>query len=652
MHKSVAAVCLGGALLLSTTVSGDASKIQSVRVEQSAESTSFVISKMGAMDIEDFLMEDPPRLVVDFVGATHGLDKNLFEGDGTFVNRVRTSQFTNEPDQITRLVFDLNKDVSYQLSHSGEDVTVTFFPKGTSVQEKPRTMASSVAPMGMSDVGRSKTVQPRQAEDHSAADEKAAATKPAAKPSQSAAAMKPAASTKQTQAAAPATPDWSKPAKPATPVKPQPQVATNWKKPSSAQKSAAPSTLASRAQTTNSYGSSAGLVLNKNITMDVQNADIKTVLRSMSEFSNTNIISGPEVEGKVTAHLKQVPWRQALDIVLKAHGFGWREEYGVIRVATMENLTKEELELQTAERQKDALLPLVTRIIPISFNNAGEMRSALKEILTDRGSMEVEVGNNALIVTDIDRTVDKISMMVADLDRKIKQVEIVAKLIDVDFEATREMGIRWDALNLALDDVNAVGDAVINARSGSPIGTFRMGTINSWGQLQATIDLLEKEQKANIISNPRIVTTDNREASILVGKEIPLIVSDEAGNPITELTKVGIILRVTPHVNSDNSITLDLHPEVSELSSQATVQGGVIISLSEADTRVVVGDGQTAVIGGLVNEVESSLQNGVPGLMHLPIIGKLFKSESKTTKKRELIIFVTPRIIEGVASNE
>jgi type II secretory pathway component GspD/PulD (secretin) len=644
MHKSVAAVCLGGALLLSTTVSGDASKIQSVRVERGAESTSFVIAKMGAMEVEDFLMEDPPRLVVDFVGASHGLDKNLFEGDGTFVNRVRTSQFTNEPDQITRVVFDLNKDVSYQLSLSGEDVTVTFFTKGANVQEKPRTMASSVTPMSLSDVGRSTTVQPRRADDRTASDTETSTATP-----EPAAQSKPVASNGQTEAAAPAKPTWSTPA---APVKQEPQLATNWSKPSAVQKSTAPSTLAPAAQTLNSFGSSAGLVRNKNITIDVQNADIKTVLRSMSEFSNTNIISGPEVEGKVTAHLKQVPWRQALDIVLKAHGFGWREEYGVIRVSTMENLTKEELELQTAERQKDALLPLVTRIIPISFNNAEEMRAALKEILTDRGSMEVEVGNNALIVTDIERNVDKISLMVADLDRKIKQVEIVAKLVDVDFEATREMGIRWDALNLALDDVNAVGDAVVNARAGSPVGTFRLGTINSWGQLQATIDLLEKEQKANIISNPRIVTTDNREASILVGKEIPLIVSDEAGNPITELTKVGIILRVTPHVNKDNSITLDLHPEVSELSSQATVQGGVIISLSEADTRVVVSDGQTAVIGGLVNEVESSLQNGIPGLMHLPIIGNLFKSNSTTTKKRELIIFVTPRIVDGVASSE
>jgi type II secretory pathway component HofQ len=163
--------------------------------------------------------------------------------------------------------------------------------------------------------------------------------------------------------------------------------------------------------------------------------------------------------------------------------------------------------------------------------------------------------------------------------------------------------------------------------------------------------MLERTNRANIISNPRIVTADNREASILVGKEIPLIVADEAGNPITELTKIGIILRVTPHVNSDGTITMDLHPEVSELSSEATVQGGVIISMSEADTRVIVKDGETAVIGGLMNEVKSTFEKGLPILKDLPVVGSLFKYQNKTKRKRELIIFITPRIVEDATQS-
>jgi type IV pilus assembly protein PilQ len=273
------------------------------------------------------------------------------------------------------------------------------------------------------------------------------------------------------------------------------------------------------------------------------------------------------------------------------------------------------------------------------------MKDALKEIKSQRGSIEVEEGMNSLIVHDIAKNIEKIVAMVAELDRKIKQVEIVAKLVDVDYDATREIGVRWDLLNLSAPDINAVGDATINARSASPVGTFRIGTVQSWGEVQSVIDMLERENKANVISNPRIVTTENREASLLVGKEIPLIVADEAGNPITELTKIGIVLRVTPHVNLDNTITLDLHPEVSDLSAQATVQGGVVIVLSEADTRVIVGDGETAVIGGLISEVESKLENGVPVLKDIPILGGLFKLNSDTKKKRELVIFVTPKLV-------
>jgi type II secretory pathway component GspD/PulD (secretin) len=209
------------------------------------------------------------------------------------------------------------------------------------------------------------------------------------------------------------------------------------------------------------------------------------------------------------------------------------------------------------------------------------------------------------------------------------------------------MGVRWDLLNLSASGVNAVGDIVLDARSASPTGTFRVGTVQSWGEVQAVIDVMEKENKANIISNPRIVTAENREASILVGKEIPLIVSDEAGNPITELTKIGIILRVTPHVNLDNTITLDLHPEVSDLAAQATVQGGVVIVMSEADTRVIVGNGETAVIGGLISEVESKFENGLPILKDIPVLGGLFKFSSENKKKRELVIFVTPTIVGG-----
>jgi type II secretory pathway component GspD/PulD (secretin) len=229
------------------------------------------------------------------------------------------------------------------------------------------------------------------------------------------------------------------------------------------------------------------------------------------------------------------------------------------------------------------------------------------------------------------------------MDKRLRQVEIVAKMVDVDAEVTRELGVQWQALNLY--GANLAGDIKTGQNVINPFAQARVGTVQSWGDLNLIIQALEKDNKANIISNPRITSADNKEARILVGKEIPLIVSDEAGNPITELKKIGVILEVVPHVNADGTITMDLHPELSDLAQQATVQGGVIITLQEADTRVVVRDGETAVIGGLISDTETLLQSGVPVLKDVPLIGPLFRYESKTKGKRELIIFVTPKVV-------
>jgi type IV pilus secretin PilQ/predicted competence protein len=382
------------------------------------------------------------------------------------------------------------------------------------------------------------------------------------------------------------------------------------------------------------------------ITIDAQGADIKTVLRTISDYSGKNIVYGPEVKGEVFIHIKDVPWEEALDILLRANGYGYREEFGMIRVSEMGRLTKEELEMQSADRKKDDLLPLQTRIIFVNNSNAEEMKDALQNIVSQRGKLDVDKGSNSLIVNDTEPVIDKIQELVKTLDRKTFQVDINAKLVDMDVEATRELGIDWGLLNLHASGFSGVGSADVSSPIASSAGTVKFGTVRSWGELNAVLQMLEKSNKANIISNPRITTMDNREARILVGKEIPLIVADEAGNPITELTKIGIMLQVTPHVNADKTITLDMHPEVSDLQSESTAQGGIIISTNEADTRVVVKNGETAVIGGLIKNSQTSERRGVPILKDVPFFGWLFSSNSKADKKQELVIFVTPTIVE------
>lgn len=396
------------------------------------------------------------------------------------------------------------------------------------------------------------------------------------------------------------------------------------------------------------------------ISVDFQNADIRTVLRSFSVYTDKNIIAGPNVQGPVTVRLENVPWRKALDIILKANGYAAKEEEGIIRVGLWDQFLNEEIKIQEAERKREDLEPLATRVIDVSFAKAGELVNSLKPLLGRRGVIEVDERTNSLIVSDIPSRIEQIANMVAILDSQTPQVEINAKLVDLDARVSRDLGIQWQAQNIKIPDVqgehsikvDAVGQIQTDVSQGptlsQPEASLKIGKIiGPAGDFEATIKALERQNKANIISNPRITTLNNREASIIVGKKIPLIVADEAGNPITQLTTVGIQMRVTPHVNSKTGeITLDLHPEVSDLSAQATVQGGIIIVTAEADTRVMVNDGETAVIGGLIRTNESTYDVGVPVLRNLPLIGRLFGSKSKVKEERELVIFVTPRIVK------
>jgi type IV pilus secretin PilQ/predicted competence protein len=653
-HRMVVAVLLIGAVALTSAAQSDVAKVNAIRVEKTDTSTKYMIDQTGSADFQDFLLKNPDRLVVDLVGARHALEKTRYDGDGKLVRSVRTSQFRSDPDEITRLVFDITQGTQYKVTKNGTTVEVSFFAgttpapaAGEAKSETPQTPQETKAkPAGEETMNASNfgaawstpttDVQPRieqnNADSWTAPETSApvASSSPAARPETPQTSTVEGSDMVTARVQTPANDDKEKwthrdPTKGKTDLIMRDNVTGEM-----------------------SFTTSGTMMSDKRITMDVQGADIKTVLRSISEFSGANIVPGLDVEGPVTVHLVDVPWKEALNVILKANGYDLREEYGMLRVGTMEILRDEELDAAQLSKQKEDLEPMVTRVVKLNYVNAKEMKQAMKAVTTKRGMVEYERDNNAVIINDIPRVANRIAEMAVNLDTRISQVEITAKMVDVDVEVIRELGVQWQALNLMSSSANAAADVVSGNPLVDPFAQFRVGTVQSWGELMFTLEALERDNRANIISNPRITTTDNKEATILVGKEIPLIVADEAGNAITELKKIGVTLQVTPHVNSDMTITMDLHPEISELSSQATVQGGVIISLQESDTRVIVRDGETAVIGGLIQEVETEIKNGIPVLKDVPVLGGLFRFSNDTKKKRELIIFVTPRIVGDV----
>jgi len=407
--------------------------------------------------------------------------------------------------------------------------------------------------------------------------------------------------------------------------------------------------------------------------VDVEGADIRTVVRAIAEFSGRNIVVGTNVKATVKASLKNVGWQDALRQILRSSGLDYIEDGGILRVDEASKLQTEAVDREQARAKQMELAPLETRIIKLNYANAAEMATSLQPSLTRRGSVQVERRTNSLIINDLPSSVERVEQMAISLDSTTPQIEITAKLVDVDAEALRGLGVDWRVGGKSEHFVYPFGNPQagkpldlfpfnpnndpnnglypdVKSTIADPAATITYGIFKNWGDFEAQLQLLEQNRKANIISNPRITTVDNREAKILVGQKIPLIVQDVAANPVSQLQTIGIMLKVTPHLTSDRKIIMDLHPEVSDLSTQSTVQGGVIINTSEADTRVMVDDGQTAVIGGLIRTNDSSIRRGVPMLKDIPLLGMFFRSDNTVRQNRELIIFVTPRLIENMAS--
>jgi len=647
IQLTILATLVAGLVALASVAGGEVTKLEKVELAQTPTSTTYTINPSGVVQYQEYTMTEPSRLVIDLVGVRNLVEPQTLKADGKLVTAIRASQFKSEPDLVTRVVFELADGAHYKVTRKGTALEVSFSQTAEVMGASLFGDAPAAAP-APSNASTTPAEAPAPA-----ADSVAEVTTPPAQPVETAptpaeVVPTPAAAVEKPAEPAPqpAADEWQ--AQPATSAS-EDELSSAWPAPSENEAEPAKDEIAMARNTTRIaaemstpiYGST---LSNQAMTIDVQGADIKTVLRSVSEFSGVNIIAGPEVEGPVVIHLKNVPWKEALDTILKSQGYGWREDYGIIRVAPIDQLQEDEVKAITVERKQEEMQSLVTRVVKLNYLNAGEVKQAMSKTTTPRGKVEAEKGTNSVIIAEVPARIDRLVAMVKEMDQKLRMVEIVAKMVDVDHQATRELGVNWEALNLQLGSTLA-GDIVTGQKLADPFSTLRAGTVQSWGELNLILEALEKDNKANIVSNPHVTTADNQEARIMVGKEIPLIVSDEAGNPITELKKIGVILKVTPHVNDDGTITMDLHPELSDLSSQATVQGGVIISLQEADTRVVVGNGETAVIGGLISEVESSLRTGVPVLKDVPLLGPLFRYESKTKQKRELIIFVTPKLV-------
>ena len=391
--------------------------------------------------------------------------------------------------------------------------------------------------------------------------------------------------------------------------------------------------------------------------LSLNNADITSVMMYLSAYSGINIVVSPKVDAQVTMRLADVTWRQALDIITETYGLVGVEQQNYIRVVKADDYYAEKRALEQHNAEQTSLKNLRTRIVRIKYNVAKDLTKAMQGILSSRGTVAVDERTNSIIMKDLPENLDKAEELIQVLDRETKQIKISAQLLEVESRVLREIGFDWRVLSdrghpiptydgSQPDDYipeHDYGQNTSGQFTGTAIGDFKISAAKDHLMLDAMLKMAESTNKVKVIAHPEVTTVDNIEAFIQMGQKIPIKQFDPSGNTIITFYDVGIQLRVTPHITSENRILLHLKPE---RSSYQFDPNGVIINTQNAETNVVVDNGQTAVIGGLTKQEELSLRVGLPILKDVPILGYLFSYNKKEIQNQDLVIFVTPTIVD------
>ena len=559
-------------------------EVTGVSVQPSPGRADVIVNVRGAVEVRDFMLQSPNRLVLDVVGAKlKGNSSGIYDGvkRGGVMN-LRYSQFA--PD-VVRIVMDLDRTMDYHVERLADAIRVSF---GTD---------ESFLAWSSNDPQQRKAVT----------------------------------------------------AKTTTRLQPEVQLP------------------ASRLVRTTA-------VEEPRITVVWDRASIADVVAGFAAFSGRTIILGKDIKGEVSAEIRNQPWPQAFQAVLAAQGLSAQEMAGgIIRVDN-----------PSALASLDSLEPLETSVVRINYAKAKELTKSVEGSLTKgRGKVIADDNSNSLILTDTRSRIGQLTEFVQGLDVRTPQVSIKAKLVFVDRTDIEELGLKYDLGNQNQffnkvvqrccdpttgehykPDVNVV-DLGGNALSGigNSTGTVADSAIDlvfstalGGFTLTSFLSAVERADLSDIQAEPVITTLDNRKADILVGEETPVRVVDASSSGDAKASVIfketGIRLTVTPHVTSNRQIAMELHTERSSIQPLAAADLGFVFQTQRAENQLLVNDGETAVIGGLTVTAVTNTRSGIPLLSGLPIIGKLFSFSRNEENRRDLIILVTPRIIDDAATPE
>ncbi|WP_144175475.1 type IV pilus secretin PilQ [Pseudomonas sp. Kh13] len=390
------------------------------------------------------------------------------------------------------------------------------------------------------------------------------------------------------------------------------------------------------------------------LSLNFQEVEVRSVLQVLADYAGVNLVASDAVQGSVTLRLQDVPWDQALDLVLRSKGLARRQEGNVLLVAPAAEFAAQSVDARVGQALDAQLQPLRRELLPIHHAKAAELAELLLAsladdgILTGRGSLSVDERTNTLVVHQPTDRLAELRQLVAQLDVPVRQVAIEARIVEANVDYEKSLGVRWGG-PLYVENPRPGKDLFVDLgveRVGSSIG---LGLLRGGVLLDLELSAMEKSGNGEIISQPKVVTADKETARILKGTEVPYQETSKSGATSVAFREASLSLEVTPQITPDNKVIMTVRVTKDEPDYLNALNNVPPIRKNEVNAKVRVADGETIVIGGVYSTSQNNVVDKVPFFGDLPYVGRLFRRDALQEKKSELLVFLTPRIMSDQA---
>ena len=624
------------------------SDLLDLRVDAQRGATSVTLWADSLLEYEAFVLDGPDRLVVDLPGVINRLERYSYDVDQDGLVRVRVAQYQTTPIPVTRVVFDLYAPLAYEISELENGLEIRFGEAAQSdwrpaepAEPVFRAAREAAEPVGVP-AAPARQPQPEpviEVVEHEAA--AVAADEPAAIAELTAPMVEEAV-------AVDASPNRSVDA----------NLLDRLTTQAPAFEAPAPQDSVPSSFQTKTIQGNVTTYSGKRISLNLVDVDVKQVFRLFHEISGLNFVLDPQVSGKVTIVLDRVPWDQALDLILKNNGLDKEFENNVLRIASTQKLASEAAARKQLKEAAELEVDPVTLTRTLSYAKAGVVDSVIREsgVLSQRGRVIVDERTNTLIISDIPKKIEPLNELISTLDAETPQVMIEARIVETTRTFAQDLGVTWgfqaiaDASRGTSTGLAFPHNAAVRYGLNLPTGQastlgFSFSNIIDSFTLDIALNALESEGEGRILSSPRIVTQNNERAEIEQGVRIP-IVNTTATEINVEFVSASLKLTVTPQITAEGTIMLEVLIENNSPDFVNTAADIPSIRTQRAQTKVLVKDGGTTVIGGIFAVTDGRSEIGVPWFRKIPVFGWMFRSQNITKENRELLIFITPKIVK------